>query len=536
MSDKDIKKKVEKRKAEEVKKKPPKKKKSAGNKIPPKFIDECLQNNEMGDGFLFAAHQKGEFIYIPESHSWAVWSEHYWKIDTKDWAAARAAVGLKVAPLYNKRAKEVRDDSLKAIGKGDTDHGAFLKDKAKKHASRAFALKGKRCKSALEWVYAIDPEYVVPNADLDTNPYLWGFKNGVVDIRTGKLRPGHPDDKITKISPYDWPGIDAKAPELEELLDSSLAPPPGYTENVADYKKRMIAYAHRYIGHAICGKTRERAFMILYGEHGSNGKGTLMETLLRCLGPLGLSIDPDIFLETKAAKNPDAPTSTIMSMKGKRILVTSETNEGQKWSVSLVKKYCGNDTLTGRSPHDKDSTSFIPSHSSFFQTNTFPYAPANDQAFWIRLHVIAFYWSFVSNPTQPYEKKVDPDLGDKLKKEDPAICAWMVRGYHAYVKAGGLNPPVECETVKNKYKFSNDLIAQWFEDRCHPKKDIEATAKETFKEIYASFEAWYHLDIGPKAPTKKWFSKNMEAKGYKRSTGGTRYFYGIVLKSIRDDM
>lgn len=536
MSDDDIKKKVEKRKAEEVKKNPPKKKKAKGNEIPPKFIDECLQNNEMGDGFLFAAHQKGQFIYIPESHSWAVWSEHYWKIDTKDWAAARAAVGMKVATLYSKRAKEVRDEAQKAINAEEEKKGKYLQAKSLLHSKRAFNLKGKRCKSALEWVYAIDPEYLVPNADLDKNPYLWGFKNGVVDIRTGKLRPGNPDDKITKISPFDWPGLDAKTPDLKIFLNSSLAPPYDYQGDEADYTKRMIAYAHRYVGHSICGQTKERAFMILYGKHGWNGKGTLMEALLGCLGPLGVAIDPDIFLETKAAKNPDAPTSTIMSWKGKRIIVTSETNEGQKFSASLTKKYSSADTLTGRSPHDKESTSFKPSHSIYIQTNKLPYAPANDEAFWNRLHVLCYYWSFVHNPTKPHQKKIDIDLDDKLKKEAPAICAWMVRGYHAYVKAGGLNPPAECEAFKNKYKYNNDLVGQWLAESCLPQKDVEATVKESFKDLHSNFKAWYHANIGDKPPSGIWYSKQLEEKGFKRSTGGTRYFYGIQIKSLRDDL
>lgn len=536
MSKDDIKTKVEERKAIEAKASPPKKKKKKGNEIPPKFIDECLQNNEMGDGFLFAAHQKGEFIYIPESHSWAVWSEHYWKIDTKDWAAARAAVGMKVADLYSKRAREVRKEALEALNKEEEKKGKFLKEKANLHSKRAFNLKGKRCKSALEWVYAIDPEYIVPNADLDKNPYLWGFKNGVVDIRTGKLRPGNPDDKITKISPFDWPGINAKAPVLEGFLNSSLAPSHDYQEDVADYTKRMVDYTHRYVGHSICGLIKERAFMILYGQHGWNGKGTLMEALLYCFGPLGIAIDPDIFLETKAAKNPDAPTSTIMSWKGKRIIVTSETNEGQKFSSSLMKKYSSIDTLTGRSPHDKDSTSFTPSHTIYIQTNKLPYAPANDEAFWGRLHVLCYYWSFVHNPTKPHQKKIDIDLDDKLKKEAPAICAWMVRGYQAYVKTGGLNPPVECEAFKNKYKFSNDPVAQWIVESCVPEKEVEATQKEPFKDLRSSFKEWYLSNVGDKAPSPIWFTRQLNEKGFKPNEGSTRYFYGIQLKSLRDDL
>jgi len=276
--------------------------------------------------------------------------------------------------------------------------------------------------------------------------------------------------------------------------------------------------------------------MILYGKHGWKGKGTLMEAFLGCLGPLGVAIDPDIFLETKAAKNPDAPTSTIMSWKGKRIIVTSETNEGQKFSASLMKKYSSIDTLTGRSPHDKEPTSFTPSHTIYIQTNKLPYAPANDEAFWNRLHVLCYYWSFVHNPTESHQKKIDINLDDKLKKEAPAICAWMVRGYHAYVKAGGLNPPEECEAFKNKYKFNNDLVGQWIAESCLPKKEIEATSKETFKDLHGNFKAWYLSNIGDKTPSGIWFSKQLDEKGCTRSTGGIRYFYGIQLKSLCDEL
>ena len=276
--------------------------------------------------------------------------------------------------------------------------------------------------------------------------------------------------------------------------------------------------------------------MLLYGPHGSNGKTTLMETILAGLGPLGISIAPDIFLDTKAIKNPDAPTSTIMSMKGKRIIITSETNPGQRWSPALMKKYSGNDSLSGRSPHDKDLTTFSPTHSNYFLINNLPITPMNDSAFFERLHVVLFHWSFVANPKKPYEKRFDPDLMEKLKKELPAICAWIVRGYHAYIKAVGLGPTKESEAFKRKYQFSNDVIEQWLVDCCHPKKDIEPTIKESFKELFGNFEAWHKTNIGDRIMAKKTFSKLLEEKGFEKNAGGTRYFYGIQLLSIHDDM
>ncbi|MCK5504062.1 MAG: hypothetical protein KAJ10_02810, partial [Thermodesulfovibrionia bacterium] len=139
------------------------------------------------------------------------------------------------------------------------------------------------------------------------------------------------------------------------------------------------------------------------------------------------------------------------------------------------------------------------------------------------------------NPKKPHEKKFDPDLLEKLKMEAPAICAWMVRGYHKYVKANGLNPPAECEEFKDKYKFSNDPVSQWMQERCYSKESVDTAVRELFKDLYGDFKTWYTANIKKNEPSGIWFTKQLEEKGYKRSTGGTRYFYGIQLESVCDD-
>ena len=52
---------------------------------------------------------------------------------------------------------------------------------------------------------------------------------------------------------------------------------------------------------------------------------------------------------------------------------------------SRVKWLTGNDTITGRNPHDRYEVSFKPSHTLFLLTNHKPHAPADDFAFWERM-------------------------------------------------------------------------------------------------------------------------------------------------------
>jgi putative DNA primase/helicase len=494
------------------------------------YIDKCLRHNEMGDAYLIVATEKDNFIYIPERDLWAYWKDHSWNFDTKDGAAIRAAVGQRVATLYENRAWACYEEEKKAITEAKPDEAAKLKDKAKSMRSRAFSLRSKRRVSAvIPWVYSIDDSFKVSNADVDTNPYFWAFNNGVVDIRTGELSPGNPSDHIFKVSPFDWPGIDAVPKRFLKLLDTSLAAPPG-TKNPKDYNKRIVEYAHRYIGHSCSGEIKERAFMILYGHHGWNGKGTIMETLLYCMGPLAHAMNAEFLMEKKGDVDPDKPSSTKMSMQGRRILSFSETGKNQKWAEELIKKYSSTDTITGRAPHDKEDTSFKPSHTIYIMTNRPPWADANDNAFWGRMHILPFYWSFVETPTETYVKKFDPDLEYNLKKEAPAICAWIVRGYLKYKKAGGLFPPPETEKVKNLYRYDNDLLAQWMNDCCKEPEKVDATKKERFSDLFASYEKWFKDNVSKKKePTKIAFTRLLGEKGYEKNEGGTRYVYGIEL-------
>ena len=68
------------------------------------------------------------------------------------------------------------------------------------------------------------------NADfiekMDQNPYLLGFKNGVVDFKEKCFRVGYPEDYITKSTKMDYipkekiKNYDAKRKEIEEYMET----------------------------------------------------------------------------------------------------------------------------------------------------------------------------------------------------------------------------------------------------------------------------------------------------------------------------
>ena len=110
-------------------------------------------------------------------------------------------------------------------------------------------------------------EIAVTGDEWDNDPMLFGVQNGVIDLRTGELRAGRPDDNITAVSPvvYD---PNAECPEWEKFMQDIFASNP-----------ELASYLQRVIGYALTGITSEQAFWILYGE-GANGKSTFIETIM----------------------------------------------------------------------------------------------------------------------------------------------------------------------------------------------------------------------------------------------------------------
>jgi putative DNA primase/helicase len=241
---------------------------------------------------------------------------------------------------------------------------------------------------------------------------------------------------------------------------------------------------------------------------------------------------------TKSNGNEDAskPTPHIYEMKGRRFLFASEAEDGDRISNAKVKLFSGGERQNGRKPHDIKSTSFDPSHTIFLLLNDLLYANANDEAFWDRLHVLRFYWSYKDKIEKPHHKLRNSTLEADIKKEYPKIMAWLVQGYHKYLEEGGLNPPEEMVKEKEFYRFREDTIAQ-FVYECG-KDNPDPTVETPFADIQDKFDPWFAKNM---ATTKRKMSGNMLGrllvKKFKKTTTKDNLpaYIGIELKGFLED-
>lgn len=519
----DIRAQVEARRAEEARhlEKPGSKKTPPGGPEDPDFVRQCYNANELGDGILFAALHRGRFLFEASAGEWLAWQGHHWQRDTT--GTALTAVEA-VAQAY---LKEVQAIARQLAETTDEDEAERLQRRQAQVMRRVNRLRSRRGRENCLIFAATcgESSLVVTGDQLDGKPWLLPCANGVVDLRTGLIRPGDPNDLLTLAAPVPFPeGVE------EYLATGENSPCPlweGFIPEIMDDDQGRAAYLMRLFGYGITGLVREHVFAVLFG-HGRNGKGTLIETLSAVLGPLASPVPAELLLDQGRASNPAGPSPHLMALRGLRLAFCSETDQGRRFSASRVKWLSGGDTLTGRSPHDRQPTTFPPSHLLCLATNHKPRADAQDFAFWSRLHLIEFALSYVERPIAKHERKIDKSLPERLLKEGPGILAWLVRGCLEWQKQG-LNPPPSVLAATAEYRQSEDDLFAWIEERCIEAADATVTAKAA----YQSFRDWWIANISDKPPSMKRFGDSIARRGYQKdrgAAGGAFRYIGFELR------
>jgi putative DNA primase/helicase len=484
-------------------------------KITSEFIDQCLFANELGDSVLYSALFRNQFLFCNNTQEWFDWRGHFWQRDIMNKTLAAVE---KVTEQYLNEYKKTVGQLAGAIS-AEEPAGTLQKLKSKQSSllKRVSQLRAdKRRTACLKFAHTIENPIAIAGEEFDNKPMLFPCANGVIDLETGRLKPGRPGDYLSLASPVEFTGIETPAP----LWEKSLL-------EIFNGKQEMVDYIQRLLGYSMTGSVKEKVFPLFYGKTGWNGRSLIIETVNHVMGALAGSIPAEMLLSQKYSKSASGPSPDIMSLKGIRLAFASEIDEGQRFSAAKIKWLTGKDELTGRSPHDKYPTRFPPTHKLIVQSNTQPSAPPNDAAFWERLHLISFDISFVNrDPTASYERRAILELDKQVKKEASGILAWLVRGC-LFWQQQGLNPPKEVTDATKKYRENEDMLKDFIDECCL----VEPGAKEKAAKLYGRFVSWYNANHGKKEPTGSWFGKQLGQKFEKNKSEGCVMYHGIALNS-----
>jgi putative DNA primase/helicase len=387
------------------------------------FVLDCLSREEEGDAQLYAHLFRDKCLYDHTEGTWYEWRGHYWECDECKHAlllasGPLAAVYLEASATLSEQAAQEARRIDPDLHDEDTDHlrerYAQLKAQTAALIERARGLrKLRRAQAVLTYAQAL---LTITAGEWDTNPWLLGTREGVLDLQTGTLRPGRQVDHIRTVIPTTWRGLEEGAQRFERFLREIFADRPDVE------REELIAFLQRALGYGITGHTSEHIFLMLYGEEGRNGKDTLMTILHAVLGPAAGAVSNDVIIATGKLTAPGSAKPHLCSLQGKRLAWASETD---------------------RKPH----------------------ADARDAAFWDRLCLITFNLRFVDAPSLPSECRRDPTLSRALEAEASGILAWLVRGCLSWQQSG-LQLPASVRKARQEYREEEDTLGQFLEECC----------------------------------------------------------------------
>ena len=479
--------------------------------VPPEKYNERYEDykpSELTDvamAEIFSKHNKSKAIYTI-SQGWLYWTGKKWE-DSE----------LKVMNLYMQTAKKVLENAsiefkeafqelADAELAGKKEEKLIIKsnvNKAKSYLNYAKKMNDhgkvsgvlKLAKSLLE----------IKNERLDADAFILNTPIGVIDLKTSELKEHNPSyycTKITNVSPSN---------DNMDMWLSTL-------NDVTGGDKEFIKFLKFHAGSTLIGHVYEEALLIAYGD-GGNGKSTVFNSEAHVLGDYAGKIPAESL--TTRAKNVKVDLAELC---GKRFILASETEEGQRLSSSMLKQIASVDDISAERKYYAPF-SFTPTHSTILYTNHLPKVGSNDRGTWRRI-VVAPFSVAIKNPKTDY-------IDNLLEKAGSAILKWMIEGAKEYIDAGFKYP--KCKVVdyaKSSYQEENDWLNHFISDRCIKGPN----EKEMSARLYQVYREWANSN-GEYVRNNRDFSRALTAEGYekKRTNRGIEWSGISINDSVESE-
>jgi len=402
----------------------------------------------------FVQRRADDLRYVAAWGKWLVWDGYKWVLDDT---------------------LKVYDFSRKLVRESAAGNPKLLSQIANAHTV-----------AAVEKLARADRRVAATNAQWDSDSWLLNTPGGIVDLRSGELRPASRTAYATKSTAV-APAPTLTCPHWLRFLD-----------RVMSKDEAMIAFLQRTVGYALTGSVREHAVFFNYG-HGANGKTTFTNTCTGFLADYATVAAAEIFMVSISDRHP----TELAALRGARLVTAAETEEGRLWAEERVKSLSGGDPITARYMR-QDFFTFQPQFKLLICGNHRPSLRNVDPAIRRRLYLIP--WA-VEIP----KEEQDIELGEKLRAEWPGILRWALEGCLAWQR-DGLNPPAAVIGATSEYFADEDAIGRWVAERC---LTGDATFTARTRILFADWESWAKGG-GTPVGSEKTFSQRLEAQGYQR--------------------
>ena len=459
---------------------------------------------DVGQAQVFVTQYGGKLRYSPAT-KWLVYDGTRWnesELQAQKLAQELTERQLKDARKWLKAARARADAAAEA--------GDDAKEKEAKEAIRAatdyrdYALDRRTTSRIAATLTEARPAVEINVQDLDRDGFKLNTPAGTVDLRTGQMHPHDPLDYITKIT--------AVSPSLDGMGEW-LA----FLDRLTCGDRDLQEYLQICSGMEAVGGVYVEKLTVAYGS-GGNGKSTFYNAKARALGDYYGTLSAEtLTVNCRKNKSPE-----YAELRGKRLVIAAELQEGMRLDTAVVKQLCSTDPIQAEKKY-KDPFKFIPSHTTVLYTNHLPKVGTNDPGTWDRLVVVPFNARFrgMKGEILNYTEYLLEHCGG-------AILSWIIEGARKFIAARYHIEQPECvKRAIAEYRFDNDWLNAFLEECCEISPEYTQRAGDLF-DAYRT----HCTDTHEWARGAGDFKAALTGAGYNwRKTAAGAFYYGLKLKS-----
>lgn len=490
---------------------------------------------------------------------WWMFNNHTW-IEIREGTNLREKISNDVVKVFNSQVKSIKKQ-IRELDRDDSDSDSDSDGEMDVNASRVQHTKKLKDKERLEKKIEKLHKIMVRCGDssfknnvmrecaevfyvdkfelkLDSNKYLFGFRNGIYDLKKNEFRNGIPEDYITKVCGVEYKEFKKGCDDIKNLERLLVQWFPD---------KSIRKYFLDITSDVYVGGNFEKTVAIWSGD-GDNGKSILQMVFEQMFGDYAKTLPTSLITGKRTSADSASPCLHRVG-NGVRWVVIDEPESHEVINTGLIKQLTGNDKYYSR-PLYKEGREIKPMFKMCILCNRLPNLSSNEQAVWNRMRVIPFQSTFKKDAPKSEEEQLKEKVFPKISHFEDLIPD-MITVFNYYLlthRKNNINKKRETPRAvleaTDRYKRRCDIYDQYVEERIVK----DQNSKISITSLYADFKVWFKENVPNQGLSiknevkehfeKKWgdYEKGCKWKGYRLKRIQEEIDDGDVMELTLDDM
>ena len=325
--------------------------------------------------------------------------------------------------------------------------------------------------------------------------------NGLLDIKTGQLRP-HTPEFLSPVQIKIHYDPDATCPAWERYLDST-------------FDKELLPLIWQVIGWLFTPDTSAQKAVLLVGA-GGNGKSVFLDALTAMLGRENVS--------AKSLHQLEDDRFACADLYGRLANICADLPNTELKSSSMFKAIVTGDLIDAQRKN-QHPFQFHPFARLVFSANSFPRSSDSSDGFFRRWLVIPFEKAFHESEERRNKCQLDAEL--QAPGELSGVLNMAIRALGNF-RMFGFKEPKKVAEAGRTFRETTDPLSVWFDLRV--KKGAES--RILTKELLFAFNNEVSRPRGQSFMTAHAMTKFLKSKGIEKKESDGYYYAGIELRLV----